>query len=64
MLLSVILPTRRIFSRIMGDIKRLMDSKRLKLNDFKTECISIGTRFILKGLVEQNYMDYKLMTAS
>lgn len=48
----------------MGDIKRLMDSKRLKLNDFKTECISIGTRFILKGLVEQNYMDYKLMTAS
>ena len=41
-----------IFSDIMSDIKSWMDSKRLKLNELKTECIPIGTRFSLRGLEE------------
>lgn len=44
--------SQRIFSEIMMDVKRWMDSKRLKLNELKTECIPIGTRFSLREIVE------------
>ena len=42
--------TENVLNRVMTDVKRWMDSKQLKLNEDKTECLIIGKKCALKNL--------------
>ena len=50
--------SEQVFSNIVSDIKLWMDSRRLKLNEAKTVCIPIGTRFSLKKIEECNVLKF------
>ena len=46
--------TERKINNVMIDVKRWMNSKQLKLNDSKTECLIVGKKHDLRRLVIAN----------